>query len=447
MSHHSPDVSGVDVAVAKQQTPLHYIASQQHPDQLPPPASTGVIGWFRENLFSSVSNSLLTVVSILFLIWVIPGFVDWAIVKSVWNAGSLSECRELVKAAHGEGASGACWAVINERFDQLMYGFYPAELRWRPNVAILLLFAAIVPVLFKTMRPLVYAMGAVIVGKSIFALYAAFAGIPFSFLSPTTYTAAVLAIGAAIMGGEDYRKRWVILTFLFPVIAYFLLWGGFVFEPVESKRFGGFLLTMVIGVTGIAFSLPLGVLLALGRRSNLPILQMICVTFIEFIRGVPLITLLFVASVLLNYLMPPGTDFDLILRVLIMVTLFASAYMAEVVRGGLAALPKGQYEAADTLGLKYWQGMRLIILPQALKISIPGIVNTFIGLFKDTTLVAIIALFDPVGLLNPIRADSNWNGIVWELYGFIALVFFICCFGMSQYSQFLERRLRAADRR
>jgi general L-amino acid transport system permease protein len=162
---------------------------------------------------------------------------------------------------------------------------------------------------------------------------------------------------------------------------------------------------------------------------------------------VPLITLLFVASTLLNYFMPPGTNFDLILRVLIMVTLFASAYMAEVIRGGLAALPKGQYEAADALGLTYWQSMRLIILPQALKISIPGIVNTFIGLFKDTTLVAVIGLLDPLGLTNPIRADSNWNGIIWELYGFIALMFFLFCFGMSRYSQWLERKLAAGDRR
>ncbi len=168
--------------------------------------------------------------------------------------------------------------------------------------------------------------------------------------------------------------------------------------------------------------------------------------FIEFIRGVPLITLLFVASTLLNIFLPPGTDFDIILRVLIMVTLFASAYMAEVVRGGLAALPRGQYEAADALGLDYWKAQRLIIMPQALKISIPGIVSTFIGVFKDTTLVSIIALLDPLGLSNSIRADANWIGLVWELYGFIALLFFVFCFSMSRYSMYLERRLRTDHR-
>tara|TARA_B100000575_G_C23077820_1_gene620882 strand:- start:911 stop:1444 length:534 start_codon:yes stop_codon:yes gene_type:complete len=174
----------------------------------------------------------------------------------------------------------------------------------------------------------------------------------------------------------------------------------------------------------------------------MPLVKMICVGFIEFIRGVPLITLLFVASVLLNYFLPPGTNFDIVLRVIIMVTLFSAAYMAEVIRGGLAGLPVGQYEASASLGLTYWQSQRLIIMPQALKISIPGIVNTFIGLFKDTTLVSIISLLDPVGLSSMIRADTKWNGIYWELYIAVGLMFFIFCFGMSQYSQYLERKLK-----
>ena len=213
-------------------------------------------------------------------------------------------------------------------------------------------------------------------------------------------------------------------------------------ESVESAMFGGFMLSVTIGITGIALSLPIGIFLALGRQSNLLIIRSLCIGFIEFIRGVPLITLLFVASTLLNYFLPPGTNFDIILRVMIMVTLFASAYMAEVIRGGLAALPKGQYEAADALGLDYWKSMRLIIMPQALKIAIPSIVSNFIGLFKDTTLVSIIGLLDPIGLSNAIRADSNWNGIVWELYGFIALMFWVVCFSMSRYSMYLERKLQ-----
>ncbi|MCK4712990.1 MAG: amino acid ABC transporter permease, partial [Marinosulfonomonas sp.] len=213
-------------------------------------------------------------------------------------------------------------------------------------------------------------------------------------------------------------------------------------EPVESRKFGGFMLAILLGITGIGLSFPLGVVLALGRLSNLMIVKALCVGFIEFIRGVPLITLLFVASVLLNYFLPKGTEFDIILRVMIMITIFAAAYMAEVIRGGLAALPKGQYEAADALGLDYWQAQRLIIMPQALKISIPGIVSTFIGLFKDTTLVSIIALADPIQWVKFIQSNSEWNGIIWELYGFVAFVFFLFCFSMSRYSMYLERKLQ-----
>jgi general L-amino acid transport system permease protein len=211
---------------------------------------------------------------------------------------------------------------------------------------------------------------------------------------------------------------------------------------VESAQFGGFLLSVLLGVTSIAICFPIGILLALGRQSNLPLVTMICVGFIEFVRGVPLITLLFVASVLLNYFLPPGTSFDLILRVLIMLTLFSAAYQAEVIRGGIAALPVGQYEAANSMGLTYWQSQRLIIMPQALKISIPGTTNNFIAIFKDTTLVSIIGLLDPVGMASAIRADQTWNGIYWELFVAIGSLYFIFCFGMSRYSLYLERQLQ-----
>lgn len=420
-----------------------YVADTQYPELPPPGSTTGVMGWLRQNLFSSWSNAILTVVAIAFLAWLLPGIIDWAILKSVWHASSLSECRDIIREAYGPGNSGACWAVIRERYNQIIYGFYPDQLRWRPNVAFVLMIVAVMPVLFRSMRPLIWIMAGV-VALEAFAWIDR--GNPAAILNPTVAVAIVVALIAFLFGSPEKRRHWLTFSLVFPFLAFFLLWGGLILESVPSSRFGGLLLTMVIGVTGIAGSLPLGILLALGRQSKLPVLQIICVTFIEFIRGVPLITLLFVASTLLNYFMPPGTDFDIIPRVLIMATLFASAYMAEVVRGGLAALPKGQYEAADTLGLGYWQGMRLIILPQALKISIPGIVNTFIGLFKDTTLVAVIGLLDPLGLTKPIRSDSDWNGIVWELYGFIALLFFVCCFGMSRYSMSLEKRLRAADR-
>ena len=201
------------------------------------------------------------------------------------------------------------------------------------------------------------------------------------------------------------------------------------------------MLTIVLGVTGISFSLPIGIALALGRTSHFPVLKMICVIFIEFIRGVPLITLLFIASTMLNYFLPPGTHFDLLMRVLIMVTLFSSSYIAEVIRGALQGIPKGQFEAADSLGLKYWQVMWLIILPQALKISIPGIVNTFIALFKDTTLVLIIGMLDILGLGRTSLSDADWAGLANEVYLFVAFFFWICCFSMSRYSLYLEKKL------
>ena len=218
-------------------------------------------------------------------------------------------------------------------------------------------------------------------------------------------------------------------------------------KPVSTDLFGGFMLTLIIGVTGIAFSLPLGILLALGRQSNLPIVKYACVVFIEFIRGVPLITLLFVASTMLSYFLPPGTTFNLLIRVLIMVTLFASAYMAEVVRGGLQAVHRGQTEAADALGLKYWPSMRLIVLPQALKISIPAIVNTFIGLYKDSTLVIVIGLLDPLGIGRASLASTEWNGLTNEVYLFVAIFFFISCYAMARYSIHLENKLHTGHKR
>ncbi len=216
---------------------------------------------------------------------------------------------------------------------------------------------------------------------------------------------------------------------------------------IASRQMGGFMLNMILGTVCVALSIPLGIVLALGRQSNMPLIKGVCVIFIEFVRGVPLITLLFVANVMLAYFLPPGNTFDLILRVIIMITMFSAAYIAEVIRGGLAALPRGQYEAADSLGLNYTQSMQLIILPQALKISIPGIVNVAVGLFKDTTLVSVISMFDTVGMIRgPIQQTTDWLGIYWELFGFAALLFFVVCYGISQYSQWLERQL-ATDRR
>ena len=353
-----------------------------HPDLPPPGISLGPVLWIKENLFSSATNVFLTVVSAYFLWLVIPPLLEWAFFDAAFTGESRKDCRAQ--------APGACWAFIQSRLQLFIYGFYPKPERWRVNLSAILLAVALVPVLWENV---------------------------------------------------PRRSKLLLFTCFYPFLAGWLLVGGLGLEPVDSDLFGGILLTLVIGVTGISFSLPIGVMLALGRRSDMPVLRIICITFIEFIRGVPLITLLFVASAMLSYFLPPGTNFNLLIRVLIMVTLFASGYMAEVIRGGLQAIPIGQYEAAQSMGLDYWKTMRLVVLPQALKISIPGIVNTFIALFKDTTLVIVIGLLDPLGIGRSSLADSKWQGLSTEVYIFVAVFFFISCFGMSRYALYLERKL------
>jgi general L-amino acid transport system permease protein len=357
-----------------------------HPDLPPPMRTAGIIGWSRKNLFSSPLNIIMSLLVLLMLWEIIPQFYEWAVINSVISADSRQQCWEQMVYPD----AGACWAFIIDRVQLFTYGFYPPDLRWRVNISFLLLALAVVPVLYEKL---------------------------------------------------PYRKYGLIYSAVFPFIAGWLLVGGLGLETVDTDQFGGIMLTLILGVTGISFSLPIGVVLALGRQSNMPVLKILCVLFIEFFRGVPLITLLFVASTMLNYFLPPGTDYALLMRVIIMVTLFASAYMAEVIRGGLQAIDKGQHEAGDSLGLKYWQANRLIILPQALKISIPGIVNTFIGLYKDTTLVLIIGMMDILGLGQASLSDAKWSGLAFEIYIFVALYFFVSCFSMSRYSLYLEKKL------
>ena len=362
-----------------------------HPDLPPPVSTTGPLAWIKTNLFSSPLNTALTILS-LWLLWtIVPPFINWVFLESIWDAADRKDCW----AQMPNPREGACWAFIIGSFEFFVYGWYPDTEKWRGNLSFIILIFAIVGVL-KEKLP----------GK----------------------------------------KYWLLFAGAFPFIAAWLLLGGFGLKEVETSKIGGILLTVIIGITGISFSLPIGIVLALGRRSKMPALSSVCVIFIEFIRGVPLITLLFVASTMLTYFLPPGSTFDLLMRVLIMVTLFQSAYIAEIVRGGLQGLSQGQYEAADSLGLNYWKAHRLIILPQALKISIPPIVNTFISLFKDTTLVLIIGMMDIVGLGRARLNDPYWLGLAGELYLFIAIFFFICCFSMSRYSINLENKLSTGRR-
>lgn len=430
-----------------------FVRTEMLPEKAPPATAVGAIGWMRENLFSSWFHSILTVITLYVIYSVLAFILPW-VISPTWNAGSLNECREILAAQDKTGHfSGACWGVIHERWIQLLFGFYPSDQYWRPILSFVMLFVALAPILYSEKVPakliwfsalFPFILPWLLWGGSIWVPISALLGLVVGFVGFRSISASAGSLAGLVGGVVLALIWWLFLGDVFSDALGSVLPIGL--EEVKSRDFGGFMLSITIGVVAIACSLPLGILLALGRQSDLIIVKALCVGFIEFIRGVPLITLLFVASTLLNIFLPKGTQFDLILRVLIMVTLFASAYMAEVIRGGLAALPKGQYEGADSLGLDYWQSQRLIIMPQALKISIPGIVSTFIGVFKDTTLVSIIALLDPLGLSNAIRADANWNGVVWELYGFIALVFFVFCFSMSRYSMYLERKLNTGHR-
>ncbi len=429
-----------------------YVRETMLPQAAPPVSEVGAVKWLRENLFSGVLNTILTLVGIAVVIWLAQAALPWFL-HGVWKANSLPECRQIIAERWGEGAHGACWAVIRERWNQFLFGFYPSELYWRPVLALVLLFVALAPILFSQLpRKLIRGS----------ALYPAVAYI---LLWGGSLWVPLMAMAGFVVGwaGAALGRR-TGLPLVAPLAAVLLpiLWWLFAAGPVadqldrlfplwvrevRSDAFGGFVLSITIGVAAISLSLPLGIVLALGRRSDMLLVKALSVGFIEFIRGVPLITLLFTASLLLNYFLPPGTNFDIILRVIIMVTLFAAAYIAEVIRGGLAALPRGQYEAADSLGLDYWKSMRLIVLPQALKISIPGIVSTFIGLFKDTTLVIFVGLLDPLkGITDAVRASIEWKGIYWEPFMFVGAIFFIFNFGMSRYSMYLEGKLKRDHR-
>ncbi|WP_020409370.1 amino acid ABC transporter permease [Hahella ganghwensis] len=357
------------------------------PDQPPPPNTVGLVGWMRAHLFTGPVNSVLTVIAALIIAWGIAWFVNWGL----FNADFIGTTRDDCSGA------GACWVFIYARFDQFIYGFFPEAEIWRINLMFFIFAACIISMMIE----------------------------------------------------KTPKKGWIALFTLvgFPIISYYLLNGGlFGLEVVETHKWGGLTLTLVIAVVGIVASLPIGILLALGRRSEMPIIRSISIVYIEFWRGVPLITVLFMASVMLPLFMSAGAETDKLMRALIGVTMFQSAYMAEVVRGGLQAIPKGQTEAAQALGLSYWKTMFLIVLPQALKLMIPGIVNTFIALFKDTSLVLIIGLFDLLAIVQSALNDPNWLGFSVEGYIFVAFMFWIFCFSMSRYSQALERKLNTSHR-
>ncbi len=414
------------------------------PPAVPPIAERGAVRWMRINLFSGWINTVMTLIGAFIVFWLLSGLIPW-IVNGTWEGDSIRDCREIL-----QDSGGGCFAVLRERWPQLLFGFqYPEELRWRPSLAFALLFVAVPPVLFYKLPRWMLVITAVFPFLAYWLIWGGTA------ISPIF---AALGLVAGYLVFVRVEKRGLVAGLLAALVAVVAVWwlGGALadefsrslrIEAVPSRQMGGFMLNLILGVVCVSLSVPIGILLAMGRQSRLPVVKGFSIVFIEFVRGVPLITLLFVANVVLAYFLPPSTNFDLILRVIIMITMFSSAYIAEVIRGGLAALPKGQYEAADSLGLDYAQSMRLIILPQALKISIPGIVNVAVGLFKDTTLVSVISMFDLVGMIRgPILSSTAWLGVYWELWAAACVLFFTVCYGISQYSQWLERQLRTDHR-
>jgi len=375
------------------------------PDLPAPDMSEGPIAWLKENMFNGAFNTILTLIVGGLLLYTVPSALNWLVFDAVWTGGNEA-CRANPNAA--------CWPFITARWEQFLYGFYEHSERWRVNILLV-----------------------------------------------------ILAIGILLLAYERTPlKRYIafFMLVIFPIMSFFLLYGNewlgsqlvaltgnekYDLPIVDTPQWGGFMLTLVIALSGIVASLPLGILLALGRRSNMPVISLLCTIFIEFWRGIPLVAVLFMATIMFPLFLPPTWQFDQLLRAIIGVALFASAYMAEVVRGGLQAIPKGQYEGAMALGLPYSRMMRLIVLPQALKIVIPGIVNTFIGLFKDTTLVLIIALFDLLGIVQASIADPNWSikSVPYTGYVFVAIVFWICCYGMARYSRYMEDKLHTGHKR
>ena len=455
-----------------------------------PSLSTGFLGWCRANLFSTPVNALLTLVSIALLLWTVPPFIRWGFIDATWLGDSRGVC-------DSSGGGGACWVFIKVRLEVFLYGFYPLAQRWRVNCTFFVLAMAILPILAPTLlresrrQVLLYLAATAGIGLLYgpiaaafvacylfgpFALARLFQGKPFLERFDNPLIATLMGIGLAVVGGGcvyyvvlvgiDARAaaavgvtafvltlfllfvnrlsmggwRWVFLFTIYPVFAFFMLVGNVFGLPlVETHFWGGLFLTLVVAGTGMATALPIGILLALGRRSALPVIKTLCVAFIEFVRGVPLVSVLFMASVMFPLFLPENVTFDKLLRALVGIAFFYAAYMAEVIRGGLQAIPKGQFEAAEALGWTYWKMMALIIIPQTLRLVIPGLANNFLSLLKDTTLVAVIGLLDLLGVAKASMADAEWLGFTKEAYVFAAVIFWVFCFAISRYSVYLEK--------
>lgn len=433
------------------------IKAVKTPAAKPPLSETSVIGWMQKNLFSSALNGLLTIATLFIIYTAVKGFSVWGIIDAVWVADNRRECFAI-------NANGACWAGIFAWIDNIFYGRYPREELWRINLGIFLLFIWMIPLWLPRVK------AKISIGLTTVFLYPFLAGYLFSggdkgIFMQIMLTAAIVCLVAntihatigvftgrslpeflsSLSGKKNVNEKSQRNIFLSILIISFVLiyvWQmSWNLEGVTWTKWGGLFLTLVVSGIGIASALPGGILLALGRRSNLPVARVLSISFIELFRSVPLITVLFMATTMFPLFMPEGFVLNKLVQVIIAVCLFNACYMAETVRGGLQTIPKGQFEGAHTIGLGYWQTMGLIIMPQALKQMIPNIVGNFISLLKDTTLVSIIGLFDVLTMLRSIGKDRTWLGLHLEPLVFGAMLFFLICFAMSKYSRHLEEKL------
>ena len=439
------------------------LRAERTPARSAPLSETSVLGWLRKNLFSSWINIILTIVSIYIIYITVTGLWVWGVTDAVWVAKDRRDCFDI-------SIDGACWAGVIVWLDNFFYGRYPREELWRVNLGGLLLFLWMAPLWLPRVKDKIF------IGLTTVFLYPFLAGYFFAggdkglFMQVMISLAIVALIGQtlhAIIGvssgrglpeylirllgkeeASEARQRHTLLAILAgALVVAFVGQMGWSFVGVSWTKWGGMFLTLVISGIGIASALPLGIILALGRRSKLPVIRVLCTAFIELFRSVPLITVLFMATTMFPLFMPEGFVLNKLVQVIIAVCLFSGCYMAETVRAGLQAIPHGQYEAAHTVGLGYWGTMGLVVMPQALKHMIPNIVGSFIGLLKDTTLVSIIGLFDVLGMLRAVSQDIPWRGLHKEPLIFGAVLFFIICFAMSKYSRHLEVKLSAGDNR
>ncbi len=432
---------------------LNFVQTASIAPSAPPASTTGAVHWIRSNLFNGPLNTILTLVFGYLVLTTLPDMIRFYFLDAVWTGTDRDAC-----LAEKIGRPvGACWAYVADRWQYFVYGSYPVAERWRVNIVFLMFAIGVVWMLWQNApwRTLGAQYFFVIMPVTAWALLYGGAR-----SSTAMLTIAVLLGIWAIYSDLTSQRKTGVSAFVLPET--WLRYGLIAFmigialaklplglPRVDTSLWGGVLVTLVISAVGIVFSLPLGIALALGRRSKLPIIKMLSVIFIEFVRGVPLITVLFMANTMLPLFVPQEWSPDRLLRPLVGVALFAAAYMAEIVRGGLQAMPKGQYEGAMSLGLGYGQMMRLIILPQALRIVIPGIVNTFIGLFKDTTLVVIVGIFDFLRTIEATLVDPTWATPTTRAtgYAFAGIFYFLCCWGMSRYSLWVERKLAAGQKR